>query len=297
MDLLNPREPINTWSHGLWLMIALAGIIVLWQRGHGDRAKQVSLLIYGLSLIFCSACSTLYHGVRLPGERIKAFALLDHVGIYILIAGTYTPIAWTFLRRHWRRGVLGLVWSWAALGITIRLTYETLPPWLYTGFYLGMGWGALFCYFEVARRLSHRAMIPIVAGGVLYSLGAIFNLLHEPVLWPGVFQAHRALPPVRRGRKHVPLLLHAHGGGAVRARFATVTAARGQPTLTLHVHRPAGGGPDWRLTPTRGSWRYTPRGSSSAHTQALNRLAHAVSSELSSSISQGVTSSARTFRN
>jgi len=190
MDILNPREPINTWSHGLWLMIALAGIIVLWQRGHGDRAKQVSLLIYGLSLIFCSACSTLYHGVRLPGERIKAFALMDHVGIYILIAGTYTPIAWTFLRRHWRRGVLGLVWFWAALGITIRLTYETLPPWLYTGFYLGMGWGALFCYFEVARRLSHRAMIPIVAGGVLYSLGAICNLLHEPVLWPGVFQAH-----------------------------------------------------------------------------------------------------------
>jgi hemolysin III len=115
---------------------------------------------------------------------------MDHVGIYMLIAGTYTPIAWTFLRRHWRRGVLGLVWLWAALGITIRLTYETQPPWLSTAFYLGMGWGALFCYFEVARRLSHRAMIPIVAGGVLYSLGAIFNLLHGPVLWPGVFQAH-----------------------------------------------------------------------------------------------------------
>ena len=188
MDLFNPREPINTWSHGLWLMIALGGIIVLWQRGHGDRAKQVSLLIYGLSLIFCSACSTLYHGVRLPGERIKPFELLDHVGIYMLIAGTYTPIAWTFLRRHWRRGVLGVAWLWAALGITIRLTHETLPPWLYTGFYLGMGWGALFCYFEVARRLSHRALIPIVAGGVLYSLGAIFNLLRGPVLWPGVFQ-------------------------------------------------------------------------------------------------------------
>ncbi len=123
MDLLNAREPINTWSHGLWLLIALAGTIMLWQRGQGDRAKQVSLLIYGLSLIFCSASSTLYHGVRLPGERIRAFALMDHIGIYMLIAGTYTPIAWTFLRRHWRRGVLGPVWFWAALGITIRLTY------------------------------------------------------------------------------------------------------------------------------------------------------------------------------
>ncbi len=190
MDLLHPREPINTWSHGLWLLIALAGIIVLWQRGRGDRAKQASLLVYGFCLVFCSLCSTLYHGVRLPPRSIRPFELLDHVGIYMLIAGTYTPIAWSFLRRHWRSGVLGLVWFWAAVGITIRLTHESLPIWLSTGFYLGMGWGAIFCYFEMARRLSHRAMFPIVAGGVLYTVGAIFNLLKEPVLWPGVFQAH-----------------------------------------------------------------------------------------------------------
>jgi hemolysin III len=190
MDLLHPREPINTWSHGLWLLIALPGLVLLWRCSRGDRAKQLSLLIYGLTLVFCSACSMLYHGVRLPGERIRTFALLDDVGIYMLIAGTYTPIAWTFLRRYWRRGTLGLVWFWAALGITIRLSCEALPPWLSTGFYLGMGWGAVFCYFEVARRLSHRALLPIIAGGMLYSLGAVFNLLHMPVLWPGVFQSH-----------------------------------------------------------------------------------------------------------
>ena len=190
MNIFNPREPINTWSHGLWLMIALIGIIVLWQRSQGNRAKQISLLIYGLSLVFCSACSTLYHGVRLPRDSIRVFALMDHIGIFMLIAGTYTPIAWAFLQGHWRRGVLGLVWFWAALGISIRLTHQALPTWVFTGFYLGMGWGALFCYLEVARRLSHRKMIPIVAGGVLYSLGAVLNLLNEPVLWPGVFQAH-----------------------------------------------------------------------------------------------------------
>ena len=60
----------------------------------------------------------------------------------------------------------------------------------YTGYYLAMGWGAVFCYFEVARGLSHRMLSPIVAGGVLYSLGAVVNLLHHPVLWPGVIQAH-----------------------------------------------------------------------------------------------------------
>ena len=56
--------------------------------------------------------------------------------------------------------------------------------------YLAMGWGAVLCYFEVARRVSHRNLLPIVVGGVLYSSGAVINLLHQPVLWPGVFQAH-----------------------------------------------------------------------------------------------------------
>ena len=64
------------------------------------------------------------------------------------------------------------------------------PPELRTGLYLGLGWGALFCYFDIARRLSHRAMRPFLAGGIFYSVGAVLNLLHWPVLWPGVFQAH-----------------------------------------------------------------------------------------------------------
>jgi hemolysin III len=115
---------------------------------------------------------------------------MDHISIYVLIAGTYTPIAWTLLRGSWRLGVLGLVWFWAVLGISVHATWETLPLWLSTGYYLAMGWGAVFCYFEVARGLSHRILSPIVAGGVLYSLGAVFNLLHRPVLWPGVIQAH-----------------------------------------------------------------------------------------------------------
>jgi hemolysin III len=190
MDLLHPREPVNTWSHAIWLMVALAGVLLLWRCGRTDRARQLTLLIYGLTLVFCSGCSTLFHGVRLPDEQIRTFALLDYMGIYMLIAGTYTPIAWTFLRRHWRLGVLGLVWVWAAIGITIHLTRETVPLWLSTALYLAMGWGAIFCYVELTRRLSHRTLLPVIAGGVLYSLGAVINLVRTPVLWPGVFEAH-----------------------------------------------------------------------------------------------------------
>jgi hemolysin III len=190
MNLFDPREPVNTWTHGLWLLLALPGLLLLLRCGRGDLGKRICFLIYGLTLVFCSACSTLFHGVRLSREAIQTLDTLDHIGIYLLIAGTYTPIVWTFLHGRWRVGILSLVWSWAAAGIGLQLSFAALPGWLTTGFYLAMGWGAIFCYTEVARLTSHRALVPIVAGGALYSLGALFNLLHAPVLWPGVFQWH-----------------------------------------------------------------------------------------------------------
>jgi hemolysin III len=190
MDFFHPREPVNTWSHGVWLVMALWGVAFLWRCGRQDRARRFVLLIYGVSMVFCSASSTLFHGIRTSDKSLRTFELMDNISIYLLIAGTYTPIVWTFLRGYWRSGVLGLVWFWAALGILIHISCGTLPAWQPTTYYLAMGWGAIFCYFKVVRGLSHRILAPILAGGVLYSVGAAFNLLNWPVLWPGVFQAH-----------------------------------------------------------------------------------------------------------
>lgn len=190
MDLLDPREPVSSWTHGLWLIMAMAGTVLLLWRSRGDRVKRFSFLVYGSSLIFCSAASMLYHGVRASDRGIATFALLDYIGIYLLVAGTYTPIAWNLLRGRWRAGILTLVWTWAAVGAMLHLSWTAVPPWLSTGLYLGMGWGSALCYVEVARRLSFRALLPIPVGGLLYSVGALFNLLQGPVFWPGVFEAH-----------------------------------------------------------------------------------------------------------
>jgi hemolysin III len=190
MDLLSPREPVSSWTHAFWLLASLPAVYLLWARGRGDRAKQLSFLVYGTGLVACSLASTLYHSVRLHDEGIRFYALLDYIAIYVLIAGSYTPIVWNVVRGHWRRGILAVVWGGAALGIGLRVSLETLPAWLTTALYLAMGWGAILCYFEVARGLSHRALWPIVGGGLLYSVGAVVNLLRQPILWPGVFQAH-----------------------------------------------------------------------------------------------------------
>ncbi|QEH35349.1 hemolysin-III related [Aquisphaera giovannonii] len=190
MGFLHFREPVNAWSHGIWMLLALPGLVLLWRRGRGSAAMRATLLIYGLTLVFCSGVSMLFHGVRDAPATILALDRLDHIGIFLLIAGTYTPIAWALLRRRWRLAMLATVWACAAAGIAMHLTWPVVPRGLSTGLYLGMGWLAIVCYLEVARRVSQRALLPLVIGGILYSLGALFNLLHFPVIWPGVFQSH-----------------------------------------------------------------------------------------------------------
>ena len=190
MDFLNFREPVSTWSHCAGLMLALPGALLLWRRSTGDHTKRLSLLIYGLTLAFCYAASTLFHGVRLPAARIAAFARLDGVGIFALIAGSYTPLAWCLMRGRWRRWTLAVVWGVAATATILIAAGRHFSPVFSTCLYLGMGWGAVACYSVIAQAVSHRAMLPIVVGGLSYSVGAVLNLLHWPVLLPGIFGAH-----------------------------------------------------------------------------------------------------------
>src|SRR3954452_21698671 len=111
MEFLEFREPFSAWSHCAGLILALPGTFLLLRRSGGDRGKWLSLLVYGLTLIFCYLASTLYHGVRLPAAGIAAFARLDGIGIFALIAGTYTPLAWCLMRGRWRRWTLAAVWA------------------------------------------------------------------------------------------------------------------------------------------------------------------------------------------
>ena len=134
-----------------------------------DLAKRLSVLVFGLSLAFCYAGSMLYHGVQGPQRWLKRFDELDHIGIFFLIAGSYTPVVWNLMRGWWRRGTLALVWLAAAVGTVRILTTGVLPIFGSTLFYLVIGWGALVCYFELTRLHAHRRLFPLFLGGVLYS--------------------------------------------------------------------------------------------------------------------------------
>jgi hemolysin III len=190
MEWWSVREPFNAWSHAAWMLLAPPATLLLWHCSRGDRLKQLGLVVFGLCLTFCFAGSALYHGIRGPEEDIEWYAAVDAIGVHLLIAGTITPVALVLLSGRWRLGVLTLAWGLAALGIGLRLGAVPLSRAVSTSIYLGMGWGMLTCYAELVRVLSHRAVRPALVGGVLYSVGAVLNHLHWPVLWPGVFSAH-----------------------------------------------------------------------------------------------------------
>jgi hemolysin III len=190
MEFLDVREPVSTWSHCVGLMLALPGTVLLWRRSEGDQGKRLALLVYSLSLTFCYLASSLYHGVQLSSARITGFARLDGVGIFALIAGSYTPLAWCLMRGQWRRWTLAVVWSVAAVATVLIATGRHFSPVLSTCVYLGMGWGVVFCYLEIVQIVPQRSLIPIVVGGLSYSVGAVLNVLHWPALYPGVFGFH-----------------------------------------------------------------------------------------------------------
>jgi hemolysin III len=206
MLLFDLREPINALSHGMGMVLALAVTWVLWRRcnerhspvtddsgrssARYHRIKALCLLIFGFTMILCYGISATFHGARLSGAPLERLQRLDHVGIYLLIAGTYTPVAWALMRGTWWWGTLTTVWTLAVLCAARVWCGGVLPIWVSTLLYLTMGWGALFCYFELAKTYSHRTLLPLPLGGVFYSVGAILNLAHWPVIYPGVFAAH-----------------------------------------------------------------------------------------------------------
>jgi hemolysin III len=184
------REPVSAWTHAAWMLLGLPATLVLFRAAGGDRLKQRALAVFGFTLVTCYGGSTLFHGVQVPPEDLAWFDALDAVGIYLLIAGTTTPVAAVLLSGAWRWGTLTAAWSLAGAGMLLRLTLGEPPPLLSTAWYLAMGWGIALCYIGLARVLPHRALWPLPAGGLLYSVGAVLNRVHWPVPVPGVVEAH-----------------------------------------------------------------------------------------------------------
>ena len=183
------REPVNAWSHFIGLILAGAGSIVLLRLARGG-AQTAAFAVYGGSLILLYAASTLYHALPLPAHRLRPLRTLDHIAIYFLIAGTYTPVAVVTLHGTPGQVLLVAAWSIAMLGVPFKIWWLDAPVWISTGMYLAMGYMSLLAAAPLAAAVPASGLAWLVAGGLAYTAGAIIFSRGRPNPWPGRFGHH-----------------------------------------------------------------------------------------------------------
>ena len=177
-DYTRGEEIFNMVSHivgGAFGIAALATCVVKAFLNH-DAYEIVSAFIYGFSMVILYTVSSVYHGL-IPKTAKKVMQVIDHCTIYFLIAGTYTPLCIIGLGDRLGYILLAAVWSVAALGVTFKICWVTCPKWVSSVMYVVMGWLCMFVAPFFIRNAGIQAFGWLLAGGILYTAGAVFYAL------------------------------------------------------------------------------------------------------------------------
>ncbi len=174
------EELLNTLTHGIGAALAVAALVLLvvFASLRGDAWRVTSLSIYGSMLILLYLTSTLYHGFRNPRVK-RVFRVLDHSAIFLLIAGTYTPVSLVFMRGAWGFTLFGLIWGMAVGGIVSRLALPARWQRVSLAFYLAMGWLVVVALRPLLESSPGGLALWLMLGGLFYTFGVVFYLLHR----------------------------------------------------------------------------------------------------------------------
>ena len=181
------REPFNALSHLVGAILALIGMIYLLVVARTDARAMVGFGVYGLLTILLFGSSAAYHWSHRAGHFLRK---MDHTAIYLVIAGTYTPVCLLGLPDGPGLWVLALQWTLATIGLVATFALQKPPTWLRLTLYLVMGWMALPLAGLLVRQISPAGFAWIVAGGLAYTLGCIVYASKRPNPWPGKFGSH-----------------------------------------------------------------------------------------------------------
>ncbi len=180
----------STITHAAGLVAAIVGFVTLLVLCSPGTGRVVATMIYGFSLVTLFAASTLYHFLDLGERGNRWLQRVDHIGIYLLIAGSYVPAAIVMMDGAWRTITLSVVGAWAAAGVVLKLVWLDCPEWLSTTLYLAFGWFGIMPVIAFFPQLSVGELVLIISGGLAYSLGALVFAREWPDPWPGRFGHH-----------------------------------------------------------------------------------------------------------
>lgn len=184
------REPVNGLTHYFAAVAAVVGLAALVIVSRDDFLKQMSLVVYGASLILLLMASASYHLIQGAPQRIQFLRKLDHTAIYFLIAGSYTPICYNVLTGFWRWGLLTIIWTMALVGSGFKIAFIKTPRLLSAAPYIVMGWLGVMGGSELFRVFPAGALALLAAGGLFFTVGAAVYVTKTLNFVPGVFGFH-----------------------------------------------------------------------------------------------------------
>ena len=185
-EVRDPYDGLRPWSaitHGVGAVLSAVGTVLLLIRaGQMENYLLLALFaVYGLSMFCLYTASTLYHCLRTCVKGRIALRKYDHCSIYLLIAGSYTPLCLTALRENGGVPLLIAVWTLAAAGVVLTIAKLSIPRWLTSAIYLFMGWLVIFAIVPIFEALPTAGFLWLLAGGLFYTVGGVLYA----VKWPG----------------------------------------------------------------------------------------------------------------
>jgi hemolysin III len=171
-------------------MAGLVGLILLLMKAWGHIDLVIVSLVYGLAMTGLFTFSSLYHATKMVENAANAWRKLDHIAIFFMIAGTYTPISYIYLSGTWRWSMILVSWSFVIAGILLKVFFIRAPRVLSTILYLLMGWLAVIPLRLLWQNMPRVSFFLILGGGIAYSVGALIYALKRPNPMPGVFGFH-----------------------------------------------------------------------------------------------------------
>jgi hemolysin III len=186
------RDPFSGFSHLLGALIGLiaSGLLIIKASIYGDGWQIASFAIFGLCMILMFGSSAIYHLAQGSDEKILKLKRIDHMAIFAMIAGTYTPMCLVPLRESFGWTLLIVVWSLAGAGILLKIFWISAPRWLSTVIYLAMGWACVFGLSTMKAMMPEVSFDWLVYGGIAYTLGAVIYATKWPDPWPKSFGFH-----------------------------------------------------------------------------------------------------------
>ena len=177
------KDPGSAITHFIGMMMAIFAALPLMIKAmhEPDPVHLISLSIFIVSMILLYAASTIYHSLDLSERTNRILRKIDHMMIFVLIAGTYTPICLIVLNRTTGKLLCALVWSIAIIGIVVKAFWITCPKWFSSLLYIGMGWVCVLAFTQIINSLSTAAFIWLLTGGIIYTVGGIIYALKLPI--------------------------------------------------------------------------------------------------------------------